>query len=94
MTEIPDWRTDTRWRSLMLDLDRCEHGRHEGDVCFGCGGPSLGNPLMGSQDGRAAYEVVPRQIGFTISGTPIVVPERGEMHLPDAWLDSGREVQS
>lgn len=27
------------------DLDRCEHGRHAGDVCGSCGGPSVGNPF-------------------------------------------------
>lgn len=38
------------WANLVADLDRCEHGRHEGDVCsgvhpLGCNGPSRGNPI-------------------------------------------------
>lgn len=42
---------------LVADLDRCEHGRHEGDVCSGCGGPSHGGVLdegvlVGSSDGQ------------------------------------------
>lgn len=39
--------TDGRdFRKLAADLDRCEHGRHEGDVCANCGPPgSKGNPL-------------------------------------------------
>lgn len=34
---------------LLSDLDRCEHGRHRGDVCggvSGCNGPSHGNPFL------------------------------------------------
>lgn len=38
------WRLH-KCQMLMWDLDRCEHGRHEGDVCSSCGGPSKGNPL-------------------------------------------------
>lgn len=40
------------WHQLVLDLDRCEHGRHEGDVCGSCGGPSKGNPLWAFNDGE------------------------------------------
>jgi hypothetical protein len=47
-----------QWRRLVSDLDRCPHGRHEGDTCAGWRGPglydggcrdgiSLGNPLLG-----------------------------------------------
>lgn len=32
--------------TIVSDLDRCEHGRHEGDVCSSCGGPSKGNPCV------------------------------------------------
>lgn len=74
-TETPNSRHHTNWQALVFNLDRCEHGRHEGDLCSGCHGPSLGNPFMGAQDGRAAFEVVPRQIGFTIIANPIVIPE-------------------
>lgn len=36
---------------ILGELDRCEHGRHEGDQCSGaqpggCDGPSRGNPFM------------------------------------------------
>src|SRR6266536_3282851 len=37
-------RLATRLRSLVGNLDRCEHGRHVGDICSGCDGPSHGNP--------------------------------------------------
>lgn len=78
---------------VLSDLDRCEHGRHEGDVCSGCGGPSKGNPVVRLAD---AYETRPggtlspldstpkRTIGFDLSANPIVVPERNT-HDPDAW---------
>lgn len=37
---------------LVSDLDRCPHGRHKGDVCGGCNGPSLGNPLRAESAGH------------------------------------------
>ena len=52
---------------LASDLDRCEHGRHEGDVCgglSGCNGPSHGNPHMGPD----------RTIGYTLGARPYRVP--------------------
>ena len=46
-----------RWQTMMIDLDRCPHGRHAGDQCAGWRGPgrfdggcqggySLGNPAL------------------------------------------------
>lgn len=64
--------------STLTDLDRCEHGRHEGDDCFGCEGRSKGNPLMACSPARNVAYLAARQIGFDISGRPICVPERGE----------------
>lgn len=59
----------TRLAGMLQDLDRCEHGRHEGDNCNGCdGGVSTGNPVPESD----------RIIGFDISGRAIWVPRRGE----------------
>lgn len=68
--------------ALLMDLDRCEHGRHEGDPCAGgCpGGYSLGNPYMG--DGADDD----RQIGFDLVGNPIRIPRMraGGADLRDA----------
>lgn len=64
-----------RWRVLVSDLDRCEHGRHEGDDCSSCGGPSVGNPLL----------PVGTVLGRSLSGHPYVVPPRVEKHRIDAW---------
>lgn len=80
----------------LMDLDRCEHGRHEGDACGGCGlfgVPSIGNPFL--PDGWGGPKTVPgtpqsRQIGFTFDGTPIVVPDRAHKHDPTAWKPGGR----
>jgi hypothetical protein len=57
--EMGDWRAkmNFNWETLVVDLDRCPHGRHMGDVCGGWRGPgpydggcfrgvSLGNPLL------------------------------------------------
>lgn len=61
--------------SVLADLDRCQHGRHEGDVCNGCGGPSKGNPRMG----------VNRTLGYDLSGRPYRVPAFGSTQTPEAW---------
>lgn len=87
--EIPEgWRLITveehirySWAtSLLSDLDRCEHGRHKGDVCGGfppggCNGPSQGNSFL--QPGQ--------RIGTTISGNPITVPRIG-LGDPTLWI--------
>jgi len=73
-------RDAARLASILSDLDRCEHGRHEGDVCGGergCNGPSHGNPLT-----HGPF----RQIGYDLSGRPVVVPDRGSLQDPEAWF--------
>ena len=60
-------RTGPSGAWMPSDLDRCEHGRHEGDVCTfpngGCGGVSHGNPHMDEH----------RVIGYMLDGRPIIV---------------------
>jgi hypothetical protein len=59
------------------DLDRCEHGRHSIDPCFGCpGGQSLGNKYLlhiidGEREVRRAGERVEIRIGTTVRGQAI-----------------------
>lgn len=60
---------------ILADLDRCPHGRHEGDNCFGCGGPSVGNPHIRPGD----------VIGYGLDGVRIVMPARGDKHAPERW---------
>lgn len=70
-----------RYQSMattLTDLDRCEHGRHEGDVCGSCGGPSKGNPIMEAAGRPPLAQWEPRRIGTDLSGKPIIVPRRGE----------------
>lgn len=73
----------SKWARICSDLDRCEHGRHEGDVCggrSGCNGPSLGNKLIGHAP-----------IGHTMDGAHIFSPPRSRRSDPDEWLvDGGR----
>lgn len=64
-----------RWAVMVSDLDRCEHGRHEVDVCSSCGGPSVGNPLL--PEGTV--------LGHNIDGTPYVVPSRSFRSRIDVW---------
>lgn len=83
------------WRRLVLDLDRCEHGRHEGDPCSGesgCNGPSKGNPLIAAESYLAEQrledrfgfgKVPPRLIGFGLDGVPICIPERVMGRAPE-----------
>ncbi|MFC8676736.1 hypothetical protein ACFUEN_29125 [Streptomyces griseorubiginosus] len=60
---------------IVSDLDRCAHGRHEGDPCGSCGGLSTGNP----------YLAPGRVIGHGVHGSPIVVPTRDRKADPAAW---------
>lgn len=75
-------RIDSSARTLLSDLDRCEHGRHFGDVCGGergCNGPSKGNPFI--RPGQ--------RIGSTLSAHPIVVPWfdiRTDLGKAELWL--------
>ena len=61
---------------MVSDLDRCEHGRHQGDACYGCGAESAGN--VNVQEGEP--------IGHAVRGARYVMPARGERHRPSAWL--------
>ena len=61
--------------SVLSDLDRCVHGRHEGDTCADCGGPSKGNHHLPTGT----------VIGYDVHGKPIVTPGREHKHDPQAW---------
>lgn len=74
--------------TLLSDLDRCPHGRHEGDTCYGWRGPglydggckgsvSLGNPLLkpGTVIGVDLYRM------FVIR----YPADRNDRHDPKAW---------
>jgi hypothetical protein len=64
--------------AVLLDLDRCIHGRHDGDPCFDCeGGVSLGNRII--PPGTV--------LGHGLSGPEdlIVMPSRGKKHDLRAW---------
>lgn len=60
---------------VLTDLDRCMHGRHEGDDCGSCGGPSKGNHHL--RPGTV--------IGYDRYGDHIVMPDRDHKHDPAAW---------
>lgn len=67
---------DGAWAlAILVDLDRCEHGRHDGDVCADCGGQSHGNPHI--PPGSV--------IGYGLRGDQILMPTRDEKHDPNAW---------
>lgn len=69
------------YQTMLTDLDRCEHGRHQGDVCGNC--PSEGNPHLKTGD----------VIGYSLGGSwKYVVPEprlRGDIHH---WRVLAREL--
>lgn len=57
---------------FVVDLDRCEHGRHTGDACVWCPGDvSNGNPRMRGKDPRT--EQGEQILGFSIGGIPYVL---------------------
>lgn len=66
------------WIKLIADLDRCQHGRHQGDPCGpadACTGTSAGNPHL--RPGAV--------IGYGLRGDHIVMPDREHKHDPKAW---------
>lgn len=63
---------------ILADLDRCQHGRHQGDACGpadACTGTSAGNPHI--RPGQV--------IGYGLRGDEIVMPDRDHKHDPAAW---------
>jgi hypothetical protein len=63
---------------ILTDLDRCQHGRHQGDPCGpndDCTGTSTGNPHL--RPGSV--------IGYGLRGDHIVMPDRDHKHDPAAW---------
>lgn len=66
---------DAAFALMAQDLDRCQHGRHEGDACVECpDGVSVGNFATGET------------IGHSLHGTyAYVMPPRGQRHDPEAW---------
>lgn len=63
---------------ILTDLDRCQHGRHQGDPCGpadDCTGTSAGNPHL--RPGAV--------IGYGLRGDHIVMPDRDHKHDPAAW---------
>ncbi|MCZ4513501.1 hypothetical protein O3Q52_36220 [Streptomyces sp. ActVer] len=75
------------WRTLLTDLDRCQHGRHEGDGCGpadACTGTSAGNPHLRPGD----------VIGYGLRADHIVMPDRDHKHNVAAWrVQPGEEPQ-
>lgn len=67
--------SDGPWAALVADLDRCMHGRHEGDDCGSCGGRSHGNPTLN----------VGQVIGYGMRRDHIVLPDREHKGDPAAW---------
>lgn len=77
-----------QWQSLLMDLDRCPHGRHSGDSCAGWRGP--GRFEGGCQGGRSLGNpaLTPgRVIGTNLYATVLyIVPiSRETRHQIDAW---------
>ena len=80
---LPSLNPDNPWAALAADLDRCQHGRHQGDSCGDCGIDSHGNPHL-----------TPGQvIGYGRYGDRIVMPDRDSKHDPAAWRRVTAEEQ-
>jgi hypothetical protein len=61
---------------VLSSLDRCRHGRHDGERCFDCpDGLSAGNPHL-----RAG-----QKIGYDVHGEGLYVPGAGDFSDTGAW---------
>lgn len=66
--------SDREWSPA--DLDRCEHGRHSIDPCWGCAdGQSTGNLFLARPDRQGGQWIAgqPVRIGTMLGGQPILV---------------------
>ncbi|MEV4324300.1 hypothetical protein AB0J37_18870 [Microbispora rosea] len=72
-----DWgKRNGELAQILMDLDRCEHGRHAAESCTGCpDGQSTGNQLL--PPGTV--------IGTGRRSTKIVVPSPDRRRDPTAW---------
>jgi len=67
----------SHFKRMVTDLDRNENGRHEGDADVGDPtGVSQGNPKLKTGD----------ILGYSISGEPYIMPERGKRYDSKAWI--------
>lgn len=65
-----------RLASILVNLDRCPHGRHAGDDCWDCGGPSKGNPHL-PPPGHV--------VGYDLMGNPYIMPHPKGTGDPASW---------
>lgn len=75
------------WQARMVqDLDRCPHGRHEGDPCAGWIGPGMftGGCYGGVSAGNPDLQTL-KVLGYTIRGSAYIVPPPGRRGDADAW---------
>lgn len=95
---LPTFRAgdrDSRLAAVLADLDRCPHGRHQGDACAGWRGP--GPYDGGCQGGRSLgnpYLIPGALIGYGIGGEedPIVVPAEDTDRMDAAqWRPAHRQ---
>ncbi|MGC4925596.1 hypothetical protein [Streptomyces sp. DT117] len=80
LSELSQQHSDAHclWRTILGDLDRCQHGRHQGDACGpadDCTGISAGNPHL--RPGAV--------IGYGLRRDVIVMPDPDHKHDVNAW---------
>lgn len=81
MTDQPDVYDAADWAKIVNALTRCEHGRVQGDPCFGC-------PDGWSPDRSGTV------LGHGLDGAyAVVIPPRGESHRPEAWWRATRNTE-
>lgn len=68
---------------FIADLDRCEHGRHVADRCFGCPDGNRGNPLMRGEERR--LETGELILAYSVGGSFMYVLVRPEDHVPGTY---------
>lgn len=65
------------YEPILAALDRCEHGRHRADSCYGCpDGQSTGNLFL--EPGQ--------RIGTNLYGSPIIAPAHDQRSHSENWV--------
>jgi hypothetical protein len=86
--DMLDSSVSNTWQGIMVeDLDRCPHGRHEGDPCDGWTGPGM---FDGGCYGGTSAGFPKRTTGHVVAYGLVkerdwVMPLRQNRHDPQSW---------
>lgn len=86
--ELLEVSTANLWQvKLVSDLDRCPHGRHEGDTCGGWSGPGIyDGGCYGGISAGGPKRPTGAIVAYALDGRANwIMPARADRSKPEAW---------